>query len=116
MSGNGMNEPVNYQIIKQDGRPAFAVVPYKEFMTLLKKSGNDVYFPDEIVRLHVIEGMSLPKAWRTYKGLTQKEVAKKAGISQPALVQMEQPGANMRKDTLLKLAKALELDPEQLAI
>ena len=27
---------------------------------------------------------------------------------------MEQPDANMRKDTLLKLARAMELDPEQL--
>jgi len=109
-----MSEPINYQIIKQNGHPAFAVVPYKEFMALLDKSGKNIYFPDEVVRLHVIEGMSLLRAWRNYKCLTQKEVAKKAGISQPALVQMEQPDANMRKDTLLKLARAMELDPEQL--
>ena len=111
-----MSERINYQIIKHDGHPAFAVVPYKEFMALLKRRKKNMYFPDEVVRLNVIEGMSLLRAWREYKGLTQKEVAKKAGISQPALAQMEQPDANTRKDTLRKLARALDLDLEQLTL
>jgi len=33
--------------------------------------------------------MNLVKAWRTYLGMTQAEVAKKAGMSQAALSQME---------------------------
>ena len=111
-----MNEHINYQIIEQDGHPAFAVVPYKEFMSLLKPKKEHTYFPDEVVRLNVVEGLSLLRAWREYKGFTQKEIAGNAGISQPALAQMEQPDANMRKGTLRKLARALDLDLEQLTL
>ncbi len=111
-----MNERINYQVIEQDGKPVFAVLPYNEFMALLKKPDKDIYFPDEVVRLHIVEGLSLPRAWREYKGLTQKQVAQKAGISQPALARMEQPVANMRKETLHKLARALDLLPEQLKL
>jgi len=113
---NVMSERINYQVIEQDGKPAFVVLPYNEFMAMIKKSEEDINFPDEVVRLNIIEGLSLLRAWREYKGLTQKQVAKKAGISQPALVRMEQPGSNLRKDTLLKLARALDLSLEQLSL
>ena len=111
-----MSERINYQVLEHNGHPAFAVVPYKEFMRLLKQKKKNTYYPDEVVRLNIIEGMSLLKAWRVFKGKTQKEVSKRAGISQPALAQMEQPDANVRKDTLRKLAGALELDVEQLTL
>jgi DNA-binding XRE family transcriptional regulator len=111
-----MNEPIDYQIIEHNGHPAFAVVPYEKFIALLKQAKDDVYFPDEVVRLNVIEGLSLLRAWREYKRLTQKEVAKKAGISQPALAQLEHANTKMRKSTLKKLARALDIDFEQLII
>ena len=73
-------------------------------------------FPDEVVRLNIMEGMSLLRAWREYKKLTQVEVAARAGISQPALAQMERNKTNPRKDTLRKLAKALGVEIEQLMV
>ena len=70
--------------------------------------------PHEVVGLTVKKGMSLIRAWREYLKMTQEEVAEKAGISQPALAQMEKPGARPRKTTLEKLACAMGLDVEQL--
>ncbi|MFH1156913.1 MAG: helix-turn-helix transcriptional regulator [Pseudomonadota bacterium] len=54
------------------------------------------------------------KAWRVHLGLTQKEVAKRAGISQAALSQMEKNENTLRNATLEKLAGALGLSVKQL--
>jgi transcriptional regulator with XRE-family HTH domain len=53
-------------------------------------------------------------SWREFLGLTQKEVAKRMGITQAALSQMESAENNLRKETLKKLATALKLDIAQL--
>ena len=74
------------------------------------------YFPDSVVRMHILEEMSLPRAWREYKGLTQAQVAEKLGISQPAMAQMERPEANLRKKTLTKLSHVLGITVEQLTM
>ena len=54
------------------------------------------------------------KAWRVHLNLTQAELAKRAGITQAALSQIEKPGGKPHKDTLEKLTKALGLAPEQM--
>lgn len=109
-----MIKHIDYQIIKQDGKPAFAVMPYDDFIALLNRQGEDVYLPDEIVRMYIMEGTSLLRAWREYKGFTQTQVAEKLGVSQPAMAQMERPEANLRKKTLKKLADVLGITVEQL--
>lgn len=101
----------NVQVIEQNGNPAFAVIPWADYQSLISK--KEVWFPNEVVKAN-IRGDSLIKAWREYKGLTQKELAKKAGIKQPALARMEKPGANPRTSSLSKLAVALGVSIEQL--
>jgi len=65
--------------------------------------------PHEVVKMNVIEGVPMVKAWRVYLKLTQAEVAKRATITQAALSQIEKPGAKPHKDTLKKLAQVLGL-------
>ncbi|MFH1296181.1 MAG: helix-turn-helix transcriptional regulator, partial [Bacteroidota bacterium] len=101
------------QIIKKDGKPTFAVIPYEEYIKLLP-SEEDSTIPHEVVGLVIKKGMNLLKAWRTHIGLTQKEVAKRAGISQAALSQMEKNNNELRNATLQKLATAMGLSVEQL--
>jgi DNA-binding XRE family transcriptional regulator len=101
------------QIIKKDGKPAFAVIPYEEYLRLLPED-VDVNIPHEVVGLIIKKGMNLVKAWRTYLGLTQKEVSKRAGISQAALSQMEKSTNELRTATLEKLSSAMGLTVEQL--
>ena len=106
----------NVQIIEQGGKPAFAVIPWDEFQALLEgvePNESEVWFPNEVVKANV-RGDSLVKAWREYKGLTQAELAAKAGIKQPALTRMEKADANPRKSSLTKLADAMGITVEQL--
>ncbi len=106
----------NVQIIEQGGKPAFAVIPWDEYQVLvdgIEPDESDVWFPHEVVKANV-RGDSLVKAWREYLGLTQAELAAKAGIKQPALARIERPDANPRKSSLIKLADAMELTVEQL--
>jgi HicA toxin of bacterial toxin-antitoxin, len=77
---NVLTEP---QVIKQDDKPAFAVIPWDVYQELVKNyipDESDVWFPQEVVEANVVRGDSLLKAWREYLGLTQAEVAKRAGI------------------------------------
>lgn len=76
---------------------------------------DEVYLPDEVVRLSTLEGRSLVRAWREHLGLTQCEVAARLGVSQSAYAQMERPAANLLHATLKKLAAALGVEVEQLA-
>ncbi len=82
-----MNEPTNIQTIMQDGKPAFVVIPFDEYMRLFPKTprvpeGDAI--PHEVVGLTIKKGYTLVRAWREYLGLTQKEVAKRMGITQAA--------------------------------
>ena len=107
-----MSTLTNYQIIEKDGKPAFAVIPYDEFLKLIRDEERTI--PHEVVGLVVKKGMNLVKAWRTYLGMTQAEVAKKASITQAALSQMEKTDNELRTATLEKLADAMGLSVEQL--
>lgn len=107
-----MSRPTNIQIIKQNGKPVFAVIPYEEYLKLLPP--EEATIPHEVVGLVIKKGMNLVKAWRTYLHMTQVEVAKKAGISQAALSQMEKTENRLRSGTLEKLANAMGLAVEQL--
>lgn len=75
---------------------------------------SDVWFPQEVVEANVVRGDSLLKAWREHLGLTQAEVARRAGMSQPAYAKLEKPDANPRTATLRKIARALGISLEQL--
>lgn len=107
-----MKIPTNIQYIEQNGKPVFAVIPYDEYIKLLPS--EDVTIPHEVVGLVIKKGMNLVKAWRIYLGITQSEIAKKAGITQAALSQMENTENTLRTATLEKLAKAMGLSVDQL--
>lgn len=64
--------------------------------------------------MHIDRDITYLRAWREYLGLTQAEVAERAGISQAALSQMESGETKLRKATREKLAQAMGLNPGQL--
>lgn len=109
-----MSIPIKYQTIMQDGQPAFVVIPYAEFVRAFPEARFHGGIPHEVVTLMVQKDISRLRAWREYLGLTQEEVAAAAGIKQPALAQMEKTGKRLQKATLQKLARALDLQPDQL--
>ena len=105
------------QIIIQNGKPAFAVIPWNEYQEMIRNQvesdESDVWFPNEVVKANV-RGESLIKAWREYFKLTQAELAAKARMKQSALARLENSNAHPRKTTLTKLAKAMEIEVDQL--
>lgn len=112
-----MNEPTDIQTIMQDGKPAFVVIPYDEYMRLFPKApripeGDAI--PHEVVGMTIKKGYTLVRAWREYLALTQTEVARRMGITQAALSQMESGEKRLRKATLEKLAGAMGIGVEQL--
>ncbi|QTA87043.1 HTH domain-containing protein, Cro/C1-type [Desulfonema magnum] len=119
-----MNEENNHwgahtdpQIITQNGRPAFAVIPWDEYQELIRNQVEpdeaDVWFPNEVVKANV-RGESLIRAWREYFKLTRAELAAKAGMTQSDLARLENGDANPNKAELTKLAEAIGIDIEQL--
>lgn len=103
----------NVQVITQGGKPAFAVIPYDDYLQLTGKRDKEATIPHEVVGMMIENDWNLVKAWRKHLGLSQEVLAKKAGISQPALSQMERSD-NLRDATLEKLALAMGLQTEQL--
>ncbi|MAC46526.1 MAG: transcriptional regulator [Oceanospirillum sp.] len=109
-----MSEHTDVQIIKQNGKPMFAVVPYDQWIELTQPADEDVYIPHEVVKYQVKENLSLMAAWRKYLKLSQTELANRMGISQSAIAQMESSPETLQKKTLAKVAKAMQIQIEQL--
>ncbi len=111
-----MNAPTEHQIILYNGVPAFAIIPYAEYLQFTVKPKEKVYFPSDVVQKHALEGKSLVRAWCEYKGLSQEEVARQLKISQPAYAKMEKPSSRLRLTTKTKISAVLGISPAQLTL
>ena len=119
------------QVIKQNNKPEWAVIPYEIYLQLVEKaemlrdiqdydsakaaleSGDDELIASEVVHA-ILDGENAIKVWREYRGVSQPELAAKAGISAPYLSQLE---TNKRKgslNVLSAIAKALNVSLEQI--
>ena len=114
------------QIIEKDGKPEFAVISYADYRHCLELledeadartvaefheayvAGREFTVPDEIMRRE-LEGESPVKLWREHRGLTQQELAKRAGISKPYLSQIETGKRQGTIDTLSAVARSLDV-------
>jgi DNA-binding XRE family transcriptional regulator len=114
------------QIIEKDGHPEFAVIPYadyRHFLELLEDeadahsvaefheayvAGREFLVPEDIVRRE-LAGESPLKLWREHRGLTQQELAKRAGISKPYLSQIESGKRQGTVETLSAIARSLDV-------
>jgi len=106
-----MTIPIDCQIITDaHGQPAFAVIPYGEFIK--RYTHSERMIPHEVISA-TVDGVPPMKAWREYLGLTQAEVAERLTISQSAFAQLES-SANPRKSTLRRVAQALGVTVAQL--
>jgi DNA-binding XRE family transcriptional regulator len=107
--------PIDVQIIIQGGQPAFAVVPYSDYLALMQSTQKvDPTIPHAVVGLCVRQRISLLAAWRIHRGLSQSELAEMMGVTQAAIAQMETGDRRLQRRTLQRLADALRVVPEQL--
>lgn len=122
-------------ILDEKGETLFAVVPIDEYNELKlyrdlieneeedgefvdipyeKGSNDEETVPNDIVNLMVEHDISLLAAWRLYRGLSQSEVALKAGLTQSAISQVEKQNSKPQQKTLERLAKIYDCRPTQL--
>ncbi len=52
--------------------------------------------------------------WRRFRGLTQRELAERAGVTQATISLLERKGQLPQVTTIQKLAKALDCTPSEL--
>lgn len=123
---------MSVQIIEKNGRPEYAVVPYKEYQRLLTEAEmlQDVRDYDEAklaiangeelipsrVTYALLDGENPLRVWREYRGLTQQQVAKTAGISKPYLSQLESGQRNGTTEVLQAIAKVLNVSLDDLVM
>jgi transcriptional regulator with XRE-family HTH domain len=62
------------------------------------------------------EGKHYLKELRRERGLTQKQLAERAGVSQQYVSRIESNWVNVGRKTVRRLASALEMDPMELAL
>lgn len=93
---------MNVQVINQDGKPEWAVLPYEEYWQLLEKAEmlqdindydqakaeiekNGSEFITAEIAYALVEGANPIKTWREYRGIGQNDLAQRVGISIPYL-------------------------------
>jgi DNA-binding XRE family transcriptional regulator len=114
------------QIIEKDGKPEYAVIPYAEYLRLLQaledkadvavvaefheayRAGREFLVPAELLRRELAGELPI-KLWREYRGLTQQDLAGKAGISKPYLSQIESGKRQGTVETIAAIARALDV-------
>jgi DNA-binding XRE family transcriptional regulator len=116
---------MSVQVIKKDGRPEWAVIPYEEYERLVEEAemSQDVRAYDEArqaiadgeelvpseVTYAILDGTNPVRVWREHRGLTQQQLAEAVGISVPYLSQLESGKRRGSAEVLAAIAKALDL-------
>ncbi|TAN55965.1 MAG: helix-turn-helix domain-containing protein [Rhodospirillales bacterium] len=115
-------------ITGKNGKPAFAVIPWAIWERVQPFAGNAsdeaLYdaakkrrgetFPSEVVNA-LLDGASPLKVLRTYRKMTQAELAGAAGIAKLYLSQIETGRRTGSVETLRALAKALRVNLDMIA-
>lgn len=95
----------------------FIIIPYDEYLNLVdsKHQIKDIRFryPPEVVS-DIDNGIHPVRAWRTYKKLSMRDMAKKSGLHRNTIFNIETGIIQPRRKTLEAVAYALMIDPEQL--
>jgi DNA-binding XRE family transcriptional regulator len=122
---------MSVQIIEKNGKPEWAIIPFKEYLKLqdaledaedirdIERSvkaiqdGEEVTIPGEVT-FAIVEGTNPIRAWREYKKIKMNELSKKAGISPAYLSQIENDKRNPTIDTLKTIARELDIDIDML--
>ncbi|MDO5680434.1 MAG: helix-turn-helix transcriptional regulator [Pelistega sp.] len=108
-----------HTILKTDGKPAFVILPYDDYLVLCNKKQTripvDGTIPHEVISLQVNNDWSIIRAWREYLGITQIEMAQRLKVRQPTYANIEARHAKPRRATIERVAEALNISIEQLA-
>lgn len=112
-------------ILDEAGKPAYAVIPWQEYERLMPaaaeaalsdealydeaKAEGDEFFPADVVD-RLLTGENPIRVYRTYRGMTQKQLAVAAGINPVYLSQIETGKRAGSLRTLTAIAQALDVE------
>ena len=117
------------KILGADGRPEFAVIPWREYQRLaasdtdaaltdeemrdLAAAENDEFFPIDTVH-RLLGGEHPVRVFRTHRKLTQRQLAAAAGVSAACLSRVERGRRTGSARLLAALARVLKVDADDL--
>jgi len=115
------------QFIEKNGVPEFAVLPFAEYEKLVSiaedkidaadvlafRESEEETFPEEVIE-SLLAGTNPIKVYRTYREMTQRDLATAIGKSLPYIAKLEASDRKGSVDVLSDIAKALSVDLEQL--
>lgn len=122
---------MNAQIIERNGKPEWAVIPFKNYLEMLEQlemlqdirdydeikagiaNGTIELIPSEVVYA-ILDGQNPIQVWREFRGLSQHDLAEKAGISIPYLSQLEHGKRRGTLEVLSAIGKALGVGLDEL--
>lgn len=116
---------MSVQIIMKEGAPEYAVLPYDTYLRLIEDAemladiqdydgaiqaiaDGEELIPAEVVDA-LLDGGQPIRVWREYRGLSQAEVAAKAGISGSYLSQLESGKRDGTTEVLSAIAAVLDV-------
>lgn len=121
------------QIIKKDGKPEYAVIPYDEYRRLVEAAemlaevrsfdaarqalatGEEELVPAEVVD-RLLDGDNPVRVWREHRGLSAADLAKACGVTAAAISQIESGKRKSSVSLLKKIARALKVDLDTLTV
>lgn len=118
---------MSVQFIEEKGRPAFAVVPYADWLKLqealedkidieaVRRSidANEDAMPMEVLE-RLLAGENKVKVHREWRGLTQEELAVAVGTATAYVSQIETGNRNPGNAMRQRLAEALRVEVQDL--
>ncbi|MBT4963586.1 MAG: helix-turn-helix domain-containing protein [Francisellaceae bacterium] len=118
---------IHPQIIKQDGKAAFVVLPIKDYAKMLQAleeqediqaveeffENSEETFPIEVAE-QIADGVSPIKVFRQYRKLSQVKLADQVNVSKQYISQLESKDRDGSTRVLKKIAKILNVSLDDL--
>lgn len=115
-------------IYDADGRPAFAVIPYGEYRTLMPEealSDEELFdravaeddgdrLPHEFMA-RLVDGEPPLKVYREWRGMTQEALAEQAGVTPGYISQAERGARHLSRKLTATVAGILHIDAADLS-
>jgi DNA-binding XRE family transcriptional regulator len=121
------------QVIKKNGKPEYAVIPYDEYRRLVEDAemladvrdfdtarkalvaGDEELIPAEVVD-RLLDGGNPVRVWREYRGLSAADLAKACSVTAAAISQIESGKRKSSVILLKKIARILKVDLDTLTV
>lgn len=99
---------MKYDLLHIQGKP-YVLIPLHDYRAMTG-TGNDNKLPEDILDALAAKKSSPVKILRKYRGLTQEDLAREAGISRPYLTEIETGRKDGSVRAIKALAKVLDVD------